>query len=295
MYRYVTQANPPTECPVGSEHEVCINRVSIVDSDIAEYSKEWYIVYETGETIDTIEEVEDYIENNPRDRVIPSLLSSVEWIEENHDQDYVIYDLISDEKHKRNKTVAPQDVDYNILWFKKERIFEQWFLKTVKYWKDYDEVTETYSGLAVQEDNVYHRDPAGINKLIKRVKSIKWYTNNIEPITEKITTKYYTMLEWAHADYRARTYIVDDVKYKAIWLVMATEQVDELTAFGMGMPFVSGLSSQMQQFRDWDRQSLIDAVNADVTYAWLDNDTWISDLQWGTFTIRTYVVDLISV
>ncbi len=207
-----------------------------------------------------------------------------------HDgEDFLIYDNIQDESLKQNKKVPPVDLHYGALNFDKEKTFEKWLIKTIKYWQGKNLTTGVYYWLALREDNEYVRD---INDNIEiRHKDIIYYRKDWTTSDPERTEKTYTKKEGIAVDEIARSNILSDIKFDCVWLVALTEWLDEAAAKLMWLPFVSSLALEMQQFRDGDRQPLINAVNADTTYVWLDNtNTGIPNWQWGTMSIRQYVV-----
>jgi len=226
------------------------------------------------------------------DEVILAWLVSSHWAIEDTSEHYVIYDKVVDSHLKKNKKEAPVDLHYWAFGFDKEKVFEKGLLKTVKYWTGKNIQTWEFEWLAVKEENTYNRDSN--DNIIDRDKDIVRYKKDGTTSVVKSTKKTFTKKEGIAVDDIARSNILSDVKYDCVWLVSLTEWLDEAAAKIVWLPFVSDMALEMQQFRDWNRQPLIDAINANLDYSWLDNDTWIPDGQWGTLTIRQFVVYSVS-
>lgn len=204
-------------------------------------------------------------------------------------EDYIIYDKIIDERLKTNKKVVPTEVVYDIIGLHKDTtIWDNGYLETKKYWKDFDETTKTYSNLAVKEDITYTRD--GQN-LFKREKSIKWYKNNWNESDPKITKKYYSIDEWLRSDKIARSNIIEKAKSDALMRIMITEWKTQEQARVYGENMVHLFNSEISEYKEGSKQPLIDAItNHDVLVhtddAWMNNLTNIDNGQGWFRTIR---------
>jgi hypothetical protein len=132
------------------------------------------------------------------------------------------------------------DQDYDILGLYKERIIsltqdnQKGYLKTVKYWKDYDAQTQAYSNLAIQENRVYTEQSfpgTTIYQTVKRDMSICWYrTNGIGGAT-KTTTKYYSFAEGRESMNRKRSNLVAEAEMIVLNAGLTQPQVQELLGY----------------------------------------------------------------
>jgi len=165
----------------------------------------------------------------------------------------------------------------------------------VKYWGEWDEQNDILSKLCVQEDYVYHR-PVG-EYVTKRDKLIKWVKNDGTMSMPKTKVKRFSIQDATDHGFKVRDRIINDIKISVVGLIAATQQIDQASAEALGKPFLSFLTTEMQQFRDGDRQPMIDKINnvdTNVDYVWLENETGISDGGLGVFTIREYLVDQLT-
>jgi hypothetical protein len=215
-------------------------------------------------------------------------VANLPWI----DDEFKIHDYIINENY--NKYEIPYQIDYNILWFKKERVFNKGMLMSIKYRWSYDISTNLYSDLIVREDNLYNRNDYWF--LSDREKTISWFKKDGSIGDDRITHKYYNSLEAVVVDDKARSYILDKMKFDTIWLISQTDGIWFGNAKDLWLPFVTECAIEMAQYRDGDRQPLINKIsNYDTEWwtkhAWLDNDIWINNPSIpGNYTIRTYVV-----
>jgi hypothetical protein len=170
--------------------------------------------------------------------------------------------------------ITPVDVNYNILGLHKKRTVIKGELKTVEYYGEYDETTNTYSDIVLKETRDYHRDEN--NLIIKRVLTIEWYylDDTKSPYT-KNTIKYYSIDEKIKEGDRRRNNIISSLK---------------LTLFGLlgqanGYDLLSVLTQEMSLYRDGSKSPLITKLqNIQKTY--LDN------MVPGTnIVIRDYIVN----
>lgn len=101
-----------------------------------------------------------------------------------------------------------QNIDYRLNGYHKKETFDtKGDLVILQYYADYDEQSEVYSNLKVQENRTYERD--GVTTLLnKRTISIKWYSNAKE-VASKTIIKYYSKTEGYQANKRSRTNLID--------------------------------------------------------------------------------------
>lgn len=169
-----------------------------------------------------------------------------------------------------------RSTDYNVLWLKKVRTFENWELKRVDYNNaDWD--------LVVKEDIVYNRDEN--DYITDRVKTITWYHKDWTAHKDtKVTYKDYSSWESAKAWERKRQNQITDMKITTIWLIAQTEPCDIPTAETKWITMLLEMDSDINKYILWAKQPLIDAITNDTTNARLDND-----IGWWV-TIRQYLV-----
>lgn len=223
----------------------------------------------------------------------PYILASENVMWEDTSEYYLVYENVEDPMQKRDKKKVPKEINYKLHELRDEEIYEKWYLKEVRYWKDYNEVTDTYSNLHVKELITYNRDEDNLF-IINREKQIIRYKENGDSYVWKTKRKKLNRAQSLLIDKKAREYVLVQVKYDCIGLLALTEVLSKEVARATWMPFVSWMTQEMTMFIDWDRQPLIDAVNANTTYPWLENDTGVPDWQGWSFTIRQYVIYSIS-
>ena len=170
--------------------------------------------------------------------------------------------------------------DYDILGFKKERIFNHGELSAVNYRATRTE-QNGYSDLIIRENIVYNRDIYWY--ISTRDKTITWINENDTDGYTITTVKKYTMAEAGKAWEQARANVLSEMKIATVGLIAQTEQIDISTAEQIGMPFLMGITTQIDLFIQGVRQPIIDAISNDTTYTWLDNDI-------GGMTIRQYLI-----
>ena len=208
-----------------------------------------------------------------------SLSDIIDSYEHNY---YLVYDYVEED----HIVMHHFDINYNILWLKKERIFVKWELSEVKYRASYDSVTKEYSGLVVKETNTYARDSYWYIQY--REKKIYRYEASWTESSPKLTYKYYSPLEATQAWESRRTNIINQVKIETVGLIAQTELVDIATAEWLGFNFLDQYTMQVQQYRDWDRQPLIDSISNHDTS--LGDSFWLDNLIAPWITVRLYLV-----
>jgi len=67
----------------------------------------------------------------------------------------------------------------------------------------------------------------------------------------------------------------------------------------MGKVLLAQIVAELDQFEDWDRQPLIDKINGidvsvETELAWLENDSGVDNWNNGVFSIREYLIYLLS-
>lgn len=196
------------------------------------------------------------------------------WEVEDETKTQKVYRFIAGKQNHKN-------VNYDILWLKKERTFEKWELKKVEYYEDWNE-TDWYVNLIVKEDVVYNRDENGYidtrDKTITRINEDETEDQDI-----KQTKKKYSPSESVKAGERKRANMLSDAKIATIGLIAQTTPCDITTAETMGMPFIVSVDTEMSLYEKWVKQPLLDSITNDTTHTRLDNDI-------GGITIRQYLL-----
>ncbi len=145
-----------------------------------------------------------------------------------------------------------------------------------------------YSGLVVKEDSVYTRSPEGL--ALSRALTITWVNeDDSDHELTKVRTKLYNAMEQVREGTRRRGNIIDDLKLKVIGLVMVTKPADYATALGDGQSFMKMHEVDIIAFIDTSNQDLYNAISADTTHTWLNNDTG------GGVTIRNVIMAGINI
>jgi hypothetical protein len=109
---------------------------------------------------------------------------------------------------------SPEDIDYDILGLHKERIIEQGWLTSVKYWKNYDGIT--YSDLYVHEHRKYNVD-GNTGLTITRELKVEWYlTDDTIGYTRTYPLKYYNQTEAIDEGITRRNNVVAGAKVYCI-------------------------------------------------------------------------------
>lgn len=184
-----------------------------------------------------------------------------------------------------------KDEPYDIMWLISKETFVRGEKTKVEYFDSYDETIKVYSDLVVQVDIIYEKDVH--ENYTTRTKTHKWINDDEdETITEtKTTDKVYSPIDWMKAAERRRWNIVTSVKAMVVGYIMATEWVDQATAEDMWKPFMSGHTIAMSQYKDWDRDILVNDITAQdgSVHAWLNNPVW-ADWEWNPITVKDAIL-----
>ena len=128
--------------------------------------------------------------------------------------------------------VANKDIDYNLLGYQKQEVFDtKGDLTTVNYYQNFDGVT--YSDLKVKEESIYTRDVT-TGLLIERDTTITWYLDEVESGT-KTTKKYYTATKGFVNNKRARQNLIDKA---SMYLFFQIGKTDARIFWGLMKGFV---------------------------------------------------------
>jgi len=157
-----------------------------------------------------------------------------------------------------NSILNPENIDYDILGFNKQRIIIKGELKQVNYYKNYTASSDTYSDLVVSEFRDYIRNDIGLVQY--RNQTSNWIMNDNTTGLTLNFTKYYTAEEaiGEGIDRRgnmlafAKTSLLDGLK--AIY----GEPLNQTYAFDM----LTSVKTQMEYFTQGYTQPLRDAVSA---------------------------------
>lgn len=203
---------------------------------------------------------------------------------------YKIYDYMKDKGH--NEFFPPYDIDFSNFGFHKKRTLVKWEVTKIGHYAEYDGVT--YSNLIVEETNTYTRNPV-TGYVQYRDKSIVWFDENWNPSEPKVSRKYYNNAEAIDEGEIRRNNIINETKINAITAILITEfgglPQHFVTAENIWKAFVTDVTLEIQQYKDWIRQPLHDAI-ANATYDWMDNviPAWY---LWSTvetpLTVRQFV------
>lgn len=209
-------------------------------------------------------------------------------------ENYTIYQYMYNKN--TNRRVAPFDNNYSIVPLRKKEYFEKGELVKVEYWGEKDS-EGIYSKLCVQEDFVYDRP---VNEYVEKIyRNIRWVKNNWSYSETKTMITDLSIQDAANFGVDVRKRILTDVKITIVGLVQLTEEVDLTTAEDMGKVLLAQIVAELDQFEDWDRQPLIDKINGidvsvETALAWLENDSGVDNWNNGVFSIREYLIYLLS-
>ena len=203
---------------------------------------------------------------------------------------YKIYDYMKDKGH--NEFSPPYDIDFSNFGFHKKRTLVKGEVTKISHYAEYD--WTTYSNLIVEETNVYTR--SSLTWYVQyRDKSIVWFDEAGNPSEPKITRKHYNNTEAVDEWEIRRANIINETKINAITAILITEfggnPASFVTAENIGKAFVTDVTLEIQQYKDWIRQPLHTAI-ANATYDWMDNviPAWY---LWSTtetpLTVRQFV------
>lgn len=203
---------------------------------------------------------------------------------------YKIYEYMKDKR--QNQFMPPYDIDFSNFGFHKKRTLVKWEVTKIGHYAEYDGVT--YDNLIVEETNTYTRNPV-TGYVQYRDKSIVWFNENWNPSEPKVSRKYYNNAEAIDEGEIRRNNIINETKINAITAILITEfggnPASFVTAENIWKSFVTDVTLEIQQYKDWIRQPLHTAI-ANATYDWMDNviPAWY---LWSTtetpLTVRQFV------
>jgi len=209
-------------------------------------------------------------------------------------ENYTIYQYMYNKN--TNRRVAPFDNNYSIVPLRKKEYFQKGELVKVEYWGEKDS-EGVYKKLCVQEDFVYDRP---VNEYVDKIyRNIRWVKNDWSYSETKTMIKDLSIQDAANFGVDVRKRILTDVKITIVGLIQLTEEVDLTTAEDMGKVLLAQIVAELDQFEDWDRQPLIDKINGidvsvETELGWLENDSGVDNWNNGVFSIREYLIYLLS-
>lgn len=137
---------------------------------------------------------------------------------------------------------------------------------------DFYEQANPFANLVVREDYVYTRDVTtdlltGVDQVIS------WYNvDGTVGIQKTFGPRYYDIIETLQVDKDRRSRAIEIVKMATLFMIANTESVDIATATTMGAALMLAHSTATQAWIETSGPVLTDAIAADTTFGWLDND-----------------------
>lgn len=171
---------------------------------------------------------------------------------------------------------SPVNIDYDLLGLHKVRTLVKGELVLVDYYKELDEATGIYSGLCVRELNTYTRKN---DFVYKREKLIVWFLVNGKTGATKETLKYYTALEAITEGQIRRQNIINEVKFKA-WYILGPEYAFRiLSVFKHNIDlYTEGVLAPLYEQLEQSTEPYLDNLLPD-----------------GQTTVRAYLIDFITI
>jgi len=148
--------------------------------------------------------------------------------------------------------------------------------------------TQTGETPVIKETFVYTRDTSLLP--ISRVMKIYWFLQDGTThaiIKERL--KYYTPEQKIAEGQRRRRNIIDFMQPPVLGMIAITEGITIDEAITIGAPLFDTYQSEISTYVYSPRNPVLqDAITADITYAWLNNDIG------GGVTIRAYMLDQLN-
>ncbi len=150
------------------------------------------------------------------------------------------------------------DIDYTLFGLHKEEIFDdKGDLIELNLYRQYDDVNEIYSEIAIKEERNYIRN-SSTGLLKKRITDIKWYDEDGNVILEKTqVTKFYSKKKGFRANKRARKNLIEKA---SMYLFGALITADPLNAEANVDNFESLTDSAASKYIKSNTQPLIDII-----------------------------------
>ncbi|CAG7580723.1 MAG: hypothetical protein SLAVMIC_00534 [uncultured marine phage] len=173
-------------------------------------------------------------------------------------------------------TVAPMNINYNILGLHKKRTFVKGEISTVEYYADYDLVTKEYKDLILKEEREYLRlDGLAYQRNMK----VTWYYLDDTQGESKSTVKYYPPDESIKEGISRRTNIISNLKMVSFGTLGSENAYDLL----------SSIYNELGLYKDGYTQPLLDSL-AILVKPYLDS-TFVAD----GVTLRMYLISEMTI
>lgn len=196
--------------------------------------------------------------------------------------EYKIYNLLSSaEKYTAGeKGKLPIDIDFKTALksnLYKEVVMEKGAPVYKKYYTEavMDEQGKiTYINPVLKIDYEFERDSISLAKSCTQ--TFRWYDTNDRLSTGgKVIKDFFNFAESMQEAGQRRSNIIDDLKVKAIGLLMYTEHINQADAADIGKAFLAAYKAEIYNYIDEANTAFAAAVAiAPVeTYPWLDNIT----------------------
>lgn len=148
--------------------------------------------------------------------------------------------------------------DYRLFGLAKQEIFDtNGDIKELNFYRNYDDVNDLFTQIAVKEFRTYTRSTA-TGLPTKRVTDITWYDENGNVIlTKSNVTKYYSSDKGFKANKRARQNLIDKA---SMYLFGALMQIDATTAEANVENFEALSNNASNSYIKSNMQPLIDII-----------------------------------
>ena len=136
----------------------------------------------------------------------------------------------------------------------------------VEYFRNYDQPTNTYSDLIVQEDITNFRQNGFV---AYREMLITWYLEDDTPSpSTKLRTKYYSGEEAIAEGKRRRGNIINEIEINVVGMIAVAEGISIEDAAAIGEAFLNSLNTEVTGYVRSGNTALITAVE-NATDSWL--------------------------
>jgi len=167
-----------------------------------------------------------------------------------------------------------------------DRVFYKGELQQAIHYQQYDEQTKNFSIPVVKVTVTYSRDSNGIITDQGRTTLREYYTTG-GTIGRHSSThiKYYDGAEKINEIKKRRQNLINNLELVMLGLIMQTDQtgLTEAEVIDSGRAFMVEYEAELQHFVNTGVDDIVTAINADITYSWLNN------IITGTQTIRDYM------
>lgn len=184
----------------------------------------------------------------------------------------------------------PSTIDFRILGLHKNEFFDsKGDLVNVKYYTDYDQNTDTFTGLAVDENRTYERD-ATTGLLLKRSTNIDWYDSLGGVSVSKLQVeKYYSAQKAFVANKRARQNLIDKASMYLFQQLMMDNLGDAILSESQVEDFDTYTTTAQALYIKSTTQPLIDAINNAADSGHVDYKPYI------TTAIKTVLLSILDI